>query len=341
MTISIIIPVYNVEKYVRRCLESVIIQESNDYHIECIIVDDCSPDNSMSIIKDVISHYKGTCITFHIIHHEKNMGISSARNSGIAIATGEYIFFIDSDDSILENAISTFISYLKHHPSVDIILGDSLYREHNSKTNAPFGYSPVLIEDKRKIIELVLNRVINRNVWNKLIRRSLITDYAILFDIATLYEDVTWTYKLYSSASSILIIPELTYIYENNPTSLIHTTDQRSNQLIWSLAFVADSCLQQPPIIHGKKEFFAAHLLFVSHWVLLAIDSYLKYGANKDTREKLRSIRLKLLKSAIYHVRPLMVLYFSCLFAPFYHLLKWRTFRSNLYRFSRIVLKFS
>ena len=79
MTISVIIPVYNVEKYVRRSIESVLAQESADFNIECLIIDDCSPDDSMSIVRDTIDSYKGTCILFHIIRHEKNMGLSAAR----------------------------------------------------------------------------------------------------------------------------------------------------------------------------------------------------------------------------------------------------------------------
>ena len=118
MTISVIIPVYKVEKFVRCCIESVIAQECTDFNIECLIVDDCSPDGSMSIVHDVIDRYKGTCISFHVIRHEKNMGLSAARNSGIAAAIGDYLFFIDSDDYIPEHAFTNMVSYLK-----DLFLG--------------------------------------------------------------------------------------------------------------------------------------------------------------------------------------------------------------------------
>ena len=341
MTISVIIPVYKVEKYIRRCVESIIDQESEDFNIECLIVDDCTPDNSMSIVKDIIYSYKGTCISFHVIRHEKNMGLSAARNSGISVATGDFIFFIDSDDYLPNHAFANLVSYINGHSLVDVILGNSLCLEQNSYTNAPFGNTPVLIEDKRKIFELVLNRQINRNAWSKLIRRSFVTDNNILFDIGLLYEDVTWTYKLYSCTSSILIIPELTYVYENNPTSIIHTPAERSNQLIWSFAFIADSLLKHPPVIQGKKAFFVAHHLFVSHWVLIALDLFDKYGANSDTTHYLCSVKWTLMKDSICHVRPLMALYFMVLFNPVHHLLKWKVFRSNLYRMNRIVYKCS
>ena len=341
MTISVIIPVYKVEKFVRRCIESVIAQECTNFNIECLIVDDCSPDGSMSIVHDVIDSYKGTCISFHVIRHEKNMGLSAARNSGIAAAIGDYLFFIDSDDYIPEHAFTNLVSYLKDYPLVDVILGNSLCLEKNSYTNAPFGDTPTFIEDKRKIFELVLNRLINRSAWSKLIRRSFVTDNDILFDVGLLYEDVTWTYKLYSCTSSILIIPELTYIYENNPTSIIHTPAERSNQLIWSFSFIVDSLLTYPPVIQGKEVFFVAHHLFASHWMLIALDLYDKYGANPDTTRYLCSVKRSLMKDAIYHLRPLMVLYFLVLFNPIHLLLKWKVFRTNLYRMNRIVYQFS
>ena len=101
MKISVIIPVYNVEKYIRRCLLSVKDQKCEDFNIECLIVDDCSPDGSMTIVRDLIEKNDDKSITFTIISHEKNKGLSEARNSGIKASTGDYLYFIDSDDDIL------------------------------------------------------------------------------------------------------------------------------------------------------------------------------------------------------------------------------------------------
>lgn len=341
MIISVIIPVYKVEKYVRRCIESVIAQECAGFKIECMIVDDCSPDDSMSIVQDVIDDYKGSCISFHIIRHKKNVGLSAARNSGIAAATGDYLLFVDSDDYLPEHAFSFLASYLNDYPSVDVILGNSLCLEQNSYSNVAFGCTPVLIDDKRKIFELVLNRQINRNAWNKLIRRSFVTENDMLFDVGLLYEDVTWTYKLYSCTSSILIIPELTYVYENNPASIIHTPEVRSNQLIWSLSYISDSILKHPPMIKGKKVLFVTHCLFVYHWILIALDVYEKYGATKEIVRYFDSVRRTLLKNAICHMRPLLILYFLCMFAPFNLLMKFRKFRSFYFRMNSIVKKYS
>ena len=106
--ISIIIPVYNVEQYVDECLQSVANQTMTE-GIECIIVDDCGQDNSATIAKHFVDSYQGD-IRFTFIQREKNGGLSAARNTGIEAATGEYVYFLDSDDYLVPSAIETLIS---------------------------------------------------------------------------------------------------------------------------------------------------------------------------------------------------------------------------------------
>ena len=103
MRISIIIPVYNVELYVEECLQSVANQTMTE-GIECIIVDDRGQDNSAAIAKQYIDSYKGD-IRFTFIQREKNGGLSAARNTGIEAATGEYVYFLDSDDYLVPSEI--------------------------------------------------------------------------------------------------------------------------------------------------------------------------------------------------------------------------------------------
>ena len=92
MKVSIIIPVYNVENYLVRCLDSVTAQTCQD--IECILVDDCGNDHSVQIAEDYIQTYQGP-IVFKFLHHTKNRGLAAARNTGIDAATGDYLFFPD------------------------------------------------------------------------------------------------------------------------------------------------------------------------------------------------------------------------------------------------------
>ena len=340
MTISVVIPVYNVEKYIRRCLESVIDQENDRYKIECLIVDDCSPDSSMTIVRDLIEKNDDKSITFKIISHEKNKGLSEARNSGIKASTGDYLYFIDSDDDILENTFARYYSYLHEYPFVDVIMGNSLEMECNLLTNSSVT-NVSLISDKQTIIYNLLCRKIDRHAWNKLIRRSLIVDNNLFFDTGLLYEDVTWTYRLFTTVSSVLIVPELTYMYEYNPSSIVHTHAKRSSKNLWSFVFISDYIFNNPPKINGKKVFYTEHSLFVNHWLLYAIDNFMSYGAEKSIRIKLNSLKRKMFWSAVCHLRPALASYFLIMFKPLCWLLKVRVFRANIDRIIRVVYKLS
>ena len=104
MKVSIIIPIYNVEPYIERCLQSVVSQTYP--YFECILIDDCGNDRSMPFAEQFIQNYSGE-IHFRILRHENNCGLSSARNTGMKAANGDYIYFMDSDDAITPECIET------------------------------------------------------------------------------------------------------------------------------------------------------------------------------------------------------------------------------------------
>ena len=108
MKISIIVPVYNVEQYVNECFDSIAAQTYKG-EIECIFVDDCGQDDSVAILEKLITDYHGA-IKFYIVHHEHNKGLSGARNTGIRHAQGDYLYFIDSDDSIKSDCIEKLVA---------------------------------------------------------------------------------------------------------------------------------------------------------------------------------------------------------------------------------------
>ena len=138
MKISIIVPVYNVEEYIEDCLRSITAQTYKG-EVECIIVDDCTPDSSCTIIEKFISKYAGN-IQFKLLHHEKNRGLSAARNTGIDATTGEYIYFLDSDDEITPNCIELLAEPLKKE-KYDFVIGD--YKTVGSETKFP----PLLLKE--------------------------------------------------------------------------------------------------------------------------------------------------------------------------------------------------
>ena len=345
MTISVIIPVYKVEKFIRLCLESLIEQESNAFKIECILVDDDTPDKSMDVAKEVIGNYRGTNISFILLQHEENKGASAARNTGIYAASGDFLFFADSDDVLAENTLKSFFSYHINYPYVDVIMGNTLWMENHFLSNTPITgkvNSPYLINDASLLWKLVLRRQIDRQVVNKLIRRSVIVDNKIMFneDVA-LYEDAIWTYMLYSHISSILIVPVITYVYETNSSSLMHTSELQARKLVDSLTIVSDFVYEHPPMKDGSVILYAAHRLFVARWLMMAIDVKEKHHVDSNLSSQLYSLRNVLFWDAVRHIRPFLALFFLIMFVPLKYLLKFRWFRSKQYLLEKLVYKIS
>ncbi len=121
MKISIIVPVYNVAPYIAACLQSVMHQTCQDA-LECILVDDCGTDNSMEVVGETLKAYKGP-IDFKVVHHTQNRGLSAARNTGMAEATGDYVYFLDSDDEIAPDCIQRLATPLQQE-AFDMVVGE-------------------------------------------------------------------------------------------------------------------------------------------------------------------------------------------------------------------------
>lgn len=344
MIVSVIIPVYKVEKYIRRCVQSIIDQDCIGFSIECILVDDASPDKSLDIIQEMIESYSDNNISFVVLHHDVNQGISAARNTGTRVAKGDYFFYMDSDDHILENTLKRFVAFAVAYPKVDMIIGNSLCMGINVLTNTPVTYNnnnPMLLDDKQLMWKLLFSRELDHHAWNKFVKRSLILDHDLMFDVGVIYEDISWTYRLLSCVSSILIVPELTYMYEYNPASIVHTTPQKSKHVINSFLFTCKSILSNPPSPDPHGRLFVDHFIFVCHWMIMVADLERKYGVETETKTKLDDVKKTLLFRAVKHLRIVLALYSLILFSPIKSLLKSRLYRSNLNRLEKVVYKIS
>ncbi|MGN0282380.1 MAG: glycosyltransferase family 2 protein [Prevotella sp.] len=219
--ISIIIPIYNVEKYVRECLESVINQTIDHSLVECIVVNDCTPDNSIKIVNGVVDEYRngGGQMSITILNHDVNRGLSASRNTGMRHANGEFVFFIDSDDYLFPDALKTLMDYHLSMPEVDLIIGNN----HNEYLMTKC-YD---IDKARTIVNmnyLFMGNCKKLQTWNNLIRRSLLTENGIEFVDGILFEDNVFNYQLYPLVKTAIIIPEVTYFYRKNPNGIILAT---------------------------------------------------------------------------------------------------------------------
>ena len=338
MTISIIIPIYNVEQYIQRCLESVIKQKCNGFDVECVLIDDCSPDHSMDIVHEMISVYLGHSIHFVTLHHHINQGISAARNTGIRAAKGDFLLFMDSDDLLTEDALQILFTSFQKHDQADVVMGNVWFEEESQQKNRTIDNgidSVTFLRDRNDIITLLLKRKINRYAWNKLLSRSFVLEHELFFDEGMLYEDVVWLYKLYNCVSSVLLLPDVTYIYAYNPSSIVHTHEKRAEQIVKSFICISDYVFRHPPV-NDNTDYYINHRLFVYHWMLIASDKQKKLKTHQGLK-KLVGLKRELFFDAVSHYHPLMALYTLVLFAPLKYMVRYKWFRRCLYYYVQML----
>lgn len=217
-SISIIIPVYNAEAFIKACLQSVIAQTHQDFDLECIIVDDCSTDMSMEVVRDIIDGYIGE-IQFTIVKHKRNLGQSAARNNGIRVAKNDYIAFVDSDDILLPDALLNLANLIDQYPGVDVVQGEVIL------SNPEKGLGESLRVSAAELPPYVNERSCARYAllfdtpvppWAKLIRRHFIIDNDLFFSEGFIHEDDIWCVCASRHISSIAFCFIPVYFYNTN-----------------------------------------------------------------------------------------------------------------------------
>lgn len=223
MKISIIVPVYNVELYIKDCFESIAAQTYKG-EIECIFVDDCGQDDSVAILEKLIAEYKGS-IQFSIVHHEHNKGLSGARNTGIRKASGDYLYFLDSDDSITSDCIEKLTALAEKYPQVDIVQGSTKSKlEWLQLANKHF---PEYSDNFKWIRKTMLLRFsIPMTAWNKLVRKDMVVKNGLYFEEGLIHEDEVWNFMLAKYVHSIAFCCDITYIYRENPDGIMGQTKE-------------------------------------------------------------------------------------------------------------------
>jgi|UniRef100_UPI0040261529 hypothetical protein BACCOPRO_03219 len=224
MNVSVIVPIYNVQNFIAHCAHSLLSQTLES--VEYIFVDDCSPDNSMDILRDVLGQYPHRQEQVKLIVHEVNQGLPATRNSGLKVATGEYIFHCDSDDFVETDMLKQMYVAAKQQDA-DIVWAD-WYLSYACKERymkQPSFNSP---EDALKAM---LSGAMKYNVWNKLVRRQLYTDNKIAFPAGYgMGEDMT-TLMLFAYAKRVCYLPKAFYHYVKlNENAFSQTYSERHIQ---------------------------------------------------------------------------------------------------------------
>lgn len=227
--VSIIVPVYNVSSYILKCLDSIYNQSYTNF--EVIIIDDCGIDDSMRIIEKYLTPERSIITT--IIHHDKNKGLSAARNTGIQNAKCEWIYFLDSDDYLSPHCIESFVNIVQQHQEVDVIFGTAQFipyewKECNISVN--FESIPKYSQNRKWINKsFFVDESFPITAWNKLIKKEYITRNNLFFKEGIIYEDNLWYWHIGNTVNSIAFNKEITYFYRYVPNSIINKPYNKRN----------------------------------------------------------------------------------------------------------------
>lgn len=215
--LSIIVPFFNVEKYIEECIRSLYDQDIPQEEYEVICVDDCSPDGSRAIVERLQKEYS----TLRLICHERNKKLGGARNTGLKEARGRYVWFVDSDDYVTPNCLGKLLREAEAQDA------EMLLFDYATVTN---GKSQQVVYPK------IVNRVMSGEnllsqvheqwytciptAWNKLYKRDFLMPNSLFFAENVMYEDTDWSFRLLTLAKRIKYLDFSAYCYRQNPQSI-------------------------------------------------------------------------------------------------------------------------
>ena len=227
--VSIIIPIFKVRNFIERCACSLFEQTLKD--IEYIFVDDASPDDSVDILKACVERYPERKEQVQILVHEQNQGLPAARNTGLAVATGEYVFHCDSDDFVERNMLEEMYEAAKAKDADMAYCDFYLTFEKNERymSNPSYGTAEAMLKSG------LLGGNMKYNVWNKLVKLSLYADNDVWFPAGHgMGEDMTMI-RLAACARSVSYIPKAFYHYVKlNANAYSATMSQRLRREVQS-----------------------------------------------------------------------------------------------------------
>ena len=301
MVFSVILPVYNVEKYLSECVESILKQTFTDYEI--ILVDDGSKDNSGKICDE----YALKDSRIKVIHKE-NGGASDSRNVGLKNASGEYIVYLDSDDYIITDDFLADLYAEIQRKNSDIVLYkfSKLYDETNKMDKCAFSLDFVENAESTDelLIELVKHDAYYGMAWIKAFRKSVAVENDVTFDVNLVWEDMDWYFKLVLYANTITAIDKSYIAYRQRSGSTTATIKLRNlEDFVYTLEKWSNE-IENAKISQDKKK--ALNGALAKYYANMLV----VYARVKDKRKKEYKKRIKALSSLLKYSlssRPLQI----------------------------------
>lgn len=226
MELSIIIPVYNVEKYIRRCLDSIYNQNIPYENFEVIIVNDGTPDKSMEIVNEYINLHKNIKLI-----NQTNQGLSIARNNGLALANGKYVWFIDSDDWIKKDSLNFLFGFFDKQYN---LIATNLYYTYDNPQNNRFEREinkNLLLSSK----EYILNYSVGAS-QRYIMKRDFLVKFQMQFYPGILHEDAEFNLRLVYFAENVYLLNSPVYCYyQGNPNSIMATWKIKNSEDLYKI----------------------------------------------------------------------------------------------------------
>lgn len=223
MKVSVLIPIYNVEKYIERCAESLLGQSYRD--IEYVFVDDCTPDRSVDVLRSVIERYPDRSGQVRILRNDANLGIGAVRQSLIDECTGDSLTFVDSDDYLPPRAVELLVDEMQRS-GADMV--DGAWQRVTTQGISPVNL-PYQGRDKERYLSLMLcQNLVSNRMWGRLYRRRLFTDNGIRLTPGIDYsEDYSVMSRVLFYADRSFINAPVYFYSDENATSYTHTASPR------------------------------------------------------------------------------------------------------------------
>ncbi len=270
--LSLLIPIYNVETYLRECLESVLAQI--DGGVEIIALDDCSTDNSLSLLQDIAQH---SLHPINILRHTHNQGLSAARNSLLEIAKGDYIWFLDSDDLMEPGAMRQLKKITEEHKP-DLIMCDFRVLRHQqtlkhrlrgeNHRNSFVGPPNILLQNSAALFYGLYKKG-ELHAWSKISKRHLWGN-DLRFPVNRYMEDMTTTPRLALRASTYFYCPQVWIAYRQRQGSILSTPSvKKIEDAACGNAGVLDLWLQKYPNLSNEIRLAFSHYCARTHYVVM------------------------------------------------------------------------
>ena len=276
--ISVIIPIYNVEKYIEECLESVLVQLPHNVQVIC--VNDGTKDRSIDIAKSIINEYDLKIQEQFLFLEQENQGLSAARNAGLSLASGNYISFLDSDDKLKPDYFSTILEAIEKD-DYDII-------------DFNFENSEGVIKSTRKDSFNSIFSSMTWYSWARVVKKELFNN--ILFTLNIYYEDIDLTPKLYIESNKILHLSKVLYWYRTNDEGITQSVSEENNtKTLFSLEYISNKYLEL--YFKNNNPYYA--FMAVQVYFLLCVNARRRYDLKKSFyyinkyRKDMKAINIK------------------------------------------------